>query len=277
LISNLAYLGALYVLYDLTRLEFNDGYARRTVLYLAVFPTAFFFFAPYTESLFLLFSAGCLLAAKRRQWAYAGALGALAAATRSIGLVLVLALAVEAWSQARGTGERRTRTLIRTLPWAAVPALGAGAYLFYWRQTNGDWLTPIRDQSGWLREFHLVWDTFVSGTQEAFKFIGNYSGGFHQLDWIIVMVALAAATWVVLNARFTYAVYTVVSLLIPMSFIFGGRPFMSVPRFVVVIFPLFWALAAFADHLRAHDLVVAVSAAGLGVCTVLFVNWYFIF
>jgi hypothetical protein len=122
-----------------------------------------------------------------------------------------------------------------------------------------------------------VWDSFISGTQEAFKFIGQYSGGFLQLDWIIVMVAIALAVWVVRHAPAPYVAYTVMSLLIPLSFIFGGRPFMSMPRFIVVIFPLFWALVSVADNHRAHDLIVAVSAAGLGVCTILYVNWYFIF
>ena len=277
LISNLAYLGALFTVYELTRLEFDDRYARRTVLYLALFPTAFFFLAPYTESLFLLFSAGSLLAAKRKQWAFAGALGALAAATRSIGLVLIVALALEALSQARASEGNRMSALMKALPWAALPGVGAAAYLFYWYRTNGDWLTPLRDQSGWLREFHYVWETLVNGTRTGFEFIGSYAGGFHQLDWIVVTVALAALVWVVLHARPTYIAYTFVSLVIPLSFIFGGRPFMSVPRFIAVLFPLFWALVAFADRFRAHELVVAASAAGLGVCTLLFVNWYFIF
>jgi hypothetical protein len=91
------------------------------------------------------------------------------------------------------------------------------------------------------------------------------------------MVALAAAVWVGVRLPATYAVYTWLSLLIPLSFVFGGRPFMSVPRFIVTIFPLFWAFAAFADRWRTHDLVVAVSAGGLGVMTLLFVNWYYIF
>jgi hypothetical protein len=190
---------------------------------------------------------------------------------------LILALALEALSQARAYEGNKIRKLVQTLPWAALPAVGAGAYLFYWYRTNGDWLTPIRDQSGWLREFSYVWETLVNGTRAGFQYIGSYAGGFHQVDWIIVTIALAAASWVVMRARPAYIAFTLVSLLIPLSFIFGGRPFMSVPRFIAVIFPLFWALVAFADRFRAHELVVAASAAGLGVCTVLFVNWYFIF
>ena len=276
-ISNLAYLGALFALYELTLMEYNHEFARRTVLYLAVFPTAFFFLAPYTESLFLLLVVTSFLMAKRGQWAFAAALGALACATRSVGLALILPLMLEAWSQARASEEGRGRALMKTLPWAVMPVVGLLAYLFFWYRTNGDWLTPVRNQSGWLREFHWVWDSLVKGTQEAFRFIGQFSGGFHQFDWIVVMFALGAAIWVVRKARAPYIAYTLVSLALPMFLIFGGRPFMSMPRFIVVIFPLFWALAAAAERFKVNDLIVGVSAAGLGVCTLLFVNWYFIF
>jgi len=53
---------------------------------------------------------------------------------------------------------------------------------------------------------------------------------------------------------------------------------MSVPRFLVVLFPIFWGLALLAERKRIpHHLIVAVSAAGLGLLTVLFVNWFYIF
>ena len=54
IISNLAGLGMLVVLYRLVQEDFDAERAFRTVLYLSVFPTAFFFVAAYNESLFLL-------------------------------------------------------------------------------------------------------------------------------------------------------------------------------------------------------------------------------
>src|SRR5579884_2191449 len=50
LISNLAFLGALFVLYQLAADVAGEHAARRTLLYLAIFPTAFYFFAAYNES-----------------------------------------------------------------------------------------------------------------------------------------------------------------------------------------------------------------------------------
>jgi len=53
IISNLAYIGLLFYLYRLTTFLLEEKTAPRTVVYLAIFPAAFFL-AGYTESLFLL-------------------------------------------------------------------------------------------------------------------------------------------------------------------------------------------------------------------------------
>src|SRR5947209_1844903 len=55
LITNLAFLAALIVLYRFVEVEFDRATAGRTTLYLAVFPTALCFFAAYNEALFLFF------------------------------------------------------------------------------------------------------------------------------------------------------------------------------------------------------------------------------
>ncbi|MEA2497706.1 MAG: hypothetical protein QOH26_111, partial [Actinomycetota bacterium] len=68
IVSNLSYAGGLIVVYLLTAHEWTRDTARRTVLYMALFPTAFFFVAPYSESLFLFLSVSCLYAARRERW-----------------------------------------------------------------------------------------------------------------------------------------------------------------------------------------------------------------
>ena len=65
IISNVAFLGALVLLYQLLIVDFDRAVVRRALLYIALFPTAYYFSAVYSESLFLLVSVGCLLAARR--------------------------------------------------------------------------------------------------------------------------------------------------------------------------------------------------------------------
>jgi hypothetical protein len=164
-VSNVALVVALTVLYRLTERELSDLAARRTVLYLAVFPTAFFLYAPYTESLFLALVLGSLYAARRSAWLLAGGLGALAALTRSTGLLLVLPLVVEAALQAREVpGPGRPRRLARALAATGLVPVGTAAYLLYWHRTAGDALRPLELQSAqWSREGSWPWETLLAG------------------------------------------------------------------------------------------------------------------
>jgi hypothetical protein len=53
---------------------------------------------------------------------------------------------------------------------------------------------------------------------------------------------------------------------------------MSMPRFILPLFPAFWGLTLAAERLHVpRTAVVAVGAAGLGLLVVLSVNWYYIF
>ncbi|MDP2935793.1 MAG: mannosyltransferase family protein, partial [Dehalococcoidia bacterium] len=54
LVSNLAFLAALIVLFKLTQSKFGRAVAGRAVLYTGAFPAAFFYFSMYSESLYLL-------------------------------------------------------------------------------------------------------------------------------------------------------------------------------------------------------------------------------
>lgn len=274
LVSNLAFLAALVVLYELTRREMSEDAARRATVYAAIFPTAFFFLAPYGESLFLLLVVTTFWAARSGRFALAAVLAALAALTRSIGLLLVLPIAVEAVRQARA--ERRSA--LPALAWAAAPAAGTLLYMGFWYLFAGDWLAPLNQQANWLRQAANPLLTLVNGTVEAFRWIGVYPGGYHLLDWLITVPVLAAGGYLLFRARASYSVYVWGSLIVPLSFVFTGRPLMSLPRFALPIFPLYWALAAWtAGRPARHQLVIAVSAGLLGLATALFVTWYYVF
>jgi len=53
---------------------------------------------------------------------------------------------------------------------------------------------------------------------------------------------------------------------------------MSMPRFILPLFPAFWAAAELAERFRVPRWgLAAAGAAGLGVLALLTVNWYYIF
>jgi Mannosyltransferase (PIG-V) len=275
LVSNLAFLGALFVLYALTRSEHSEELARRAVLYAAVFPTALFFFAPYSESLFFLLVLVSFWAARRGQWEAAGLAGLLAALTRNIGLVLVLPLGIEAVHQAMDARPRRWP--IRGLAWSLGPAVGTFAYAAYWRVVSGDWLAPVHRQAAWERQLINPITTADRATHAAFDYLGWYPGGYHLLDWLIGVVVVALAVYAVIKFRPSYGAYVVASILIPLAAPFPSRPLLSFTRFALPIFPIYWAVGRLtAGHRGRHELVVVASAALLGLMTLLFVNWYYV-
>lgn len=273
-VSNAAIACGLCVVYALTASERSIATARRTVLLVALFPTSFFFFAPYSESLFLLLAATTYWAARSRRWAAAGAAGALAALTRNIGIMLAPALLVEAFHQrAEGRG-----SALPGLGAAVAVGLGTLAYLAYWWAKVDDWLAPVDQQANWQRTFSWPWATLADGSRDAFRYLGNANGGYWLIDWLIVVPVVGASVFALLRYRPSYSVYLLGGLLIPLSFVFADRPLMSMPRFVLPLFPAFWALAELTERWRIPEkAVAAVGAAGLALLVVLFVNWYYIF
>ncbi|HEY8115638.1 MAG TPA: mannosyltransferase family protein [Actinomycetota bacterium] len=274
IVSNAAFFGGLVVTYLLTSSELSERAARTTVLLMCVFPTAHFFLMPYSESLFFLLSVTAFWGARRRRWAIAGAAGALAALTRSIGIVIAPALVIEALHQRI---ERRGPAWPGFL---AAAATGGGllAYLGSWGLRAGEWLAPVTFQANWQRSLSWPWATLWDGTGDAFRYLDDLNGGYWLIDWLIVIPMLAASVYALVRLRPAYGVYLWSALLIPLTYVFPDRPLMSMPRFVLPLFPAFWGLALGLERLRIpRSAALGVSAAGLGILSVLTVNWYYIF
>src|SRR5712692_7095275 len=137
ILSNLALLGTLFVLYQIAADTLGDLVGRRTLLYLCIFPTAFFFFAAYNESLFLLFTASSFLAMRRQKWLLAGILGLFAALTRSAGIFLIIPYVYELWisrdtliDTEQNTPRKLLSIVPRLLPIVLIP-LGTLIYCIY--------------------------------------------------------------------------------------------------------------------------------------------------
>jgi hypothetical protein len=269
-VSNAAFVGALVVLYALTELEFRSRrVARLAVLFLAVFPTAFFFMAPYSESLFLLLALSACWCARRSRWGGAAVAAALAAQTRAVGLVLAPALATEALLAWRRSG----RSPVPGLGAAAATLAGPLAYLGYWQLRFGDWAGPIDAQRAWQRDPTWPWVSVRDATDLALRL-----GSYWLVDLVVVGTVLLAVLAGVRTLRPTYMTYAGLSLLVPLCAPLPGRPLLSMPRFVAVIFPAFWVLARAVERRGlSPSLVTAPFAAGYGVLFTLFANWWHIF
>jgi hypothetical protein len=288
LVANGALLAALVILYRLTEREYDESMARRAVLYLCVFPTAFFLFDTYSEAVFLLAAVGTLALARSGRWGWAGLIGAFATLTRSAGVAVVLALAAEAVHQAveehRGAQPTRAtrlgpvpRTVVR-LGSSVLPLAGIGSYLLFWQVRYHDWYRPIRlENSNWGRVFTTPWQTLWHGLTMAWRYGQGGNSGWWTLDFILVAAGMVLAVWVAARARPVYAVYTWASILLFLCAAWPQRPLMSDPRFLVVIFPLVWPLARLGRGPGAHQAVLGVSATAMAIVGWLFLSTTLVF
>jgi Mannosyltransferase (PIG-V) len=268
-VSNLAFLGALLALFALTAEAFGERIARRAIVVTAIFPTAFFFLAPYTESLFLFLSVLAFRAARHDRWGLVALFGAGAALTRSVGILLVPALLVEA-AIGRAGGARAF--LARAAGGAAIAAAPL-AWFAWWGLAHGNWLAPLDAQAQWGRELEWPWATLGGAIDLAWTF-----RSYWLLDAGVVALAIGGLVLAFPALRASERVYGVLSLLLPLLDPFPSRPLLSMPRFVVVVFPALWGLSGVGLGRKLPPaLVTAVLAAGWALCAILFVNWWHLF
>lgn len=295
LISHLSLLGALIVLYRLAQLEFGDRpLARRAIIYLSIFPTAFYFGAVYTESTFLLCAVTAVYAARRRVWLPAGIAAMLAAVTRLNGSVLYLFLLIEwatecrerlapddgrtgaaAWLTAVWCGLRERRVLGNLLA-VQISWLGLLAFMWHLHTRVGDPLAFYRAHAWWGRS-EIGWP--LSGLWRDFSaiFRQNWLAGDAYM-WRVTLDAaigvafllLATAVWRRLNAN--YALYTALGILVPTA---SGST-MSLSRYAAVIFPAFLILAVWGRNAWVDRALTVVFCVLLAVLFTVFVNWGFV-
>jgi hypothetical protein len=239
-LSNLAAIAALATLFVLVRDTWTDeALARRTVLYILVFPAGFFLSCAYSESLFLLLSAGAFLAAHRKRWWIAGALAALGAVTRATGILLTAPLAWAYLSEKRWSLRevRADVTALLLAPSAlAIHAWSVG-------RLTGDPFALLHAQAGWGRKLSPPWVTLSR------KGHNRYVGHFDRFS-IVGISALVARLPVF--ARPEWTLYAALSLL---PVLLSGVP-LSATRLLSVVFPAFIPLAELGRNERVHFAIV---------------------
>ncbi len=284
-VSLLACLGSFVLLHRLAEERLDVEGARRTVLYLAVFPMALFLQAVYSESLFLVLVLAAFALAERNRFAGAGVVAGLAILTRAAGLALVPALVLLAW---------RSRDRLRAFAGLALVLPVAAIYpLVLWQQVGDPWAFA-NAQDRWHR--HLshagplggLWNGLVAGWRGLEQFVVGHgthvsaanpmhaaAENIQALAFLAVFLVLTVVAWRRFGAP--YGLFAAVSLAIPLSYPSSRWPLLSLPRFGLVIFPLFLALAAVtATRPRLHTAVVACSALFLGIAVVQWALWQWV-
>src|SRR5438874_8033801 len=217
ILSNLALLGSLFVLYQIATDILGEQIGRRTILYLCIFPTAFFFFAAYNESLFLLLTASSFLAMRRQKWWLAAILGFFAALTRAAGVLLVIPFLYELWitrdaitSDNKNTLHKIVSTISRVLPLLIILLVNVIYCLYCWKLFHNP-LAFAAVQSHWDRHITWPWVGILSSLRELLLIqpFGSFFEVHLLLDLVatISFIALAILGW--RKLRMSYNIWIV--------------------------------------------------------------------
>lgn len=265
-IASLADLGTLVVLYQLVQYDFDQEQAWRAVLYLSVFPTAFFLVAAYNESLFLCLALLSFYQMRCGQWWLAGLAGFLASLTRSVGVLLLIPFCYEYLRQ-RAFNMKALR--LDGISGLAIPA-GLALFAGYCAIRFQDILAFSHAQSsGWKRQLQFpwvglnnAWNVISRDHILSFNSIHNVMDASAMLLMLLLVVCCFVGPWKFSRDQRSYALFAaslyLFLLLFPSADTF---PLQSLSRLVLEVFPAFLVLAAMGKNRQFHlyYLVLSVS------------------
>lgn len=267
-VSSGAFVLALLAIHKFTQRVFGDReVARRTVLYVAIFPFSLFFTRVYAESVFLLTSVLAVSRAYDGAWYRAGLWGGLATLARPNGILIALPLALLAVRDRPATPVLATRFMALLL----VPAALAG-YCAYVYSLSGDPLAWLNAQGHWGYSLgHPPWEQLLKMLGRLSKY-GMYDyffvspmAPFRLLHGMVALMFLAVTPAIFKHLGPAMGAYVLASLLVPLS----GNALEGVGRYSAVLFPAFM-MAGSLKSPRAHEAILITASLFLTLIVCLF-------
>jgi hypothetical protein len=276
-ISSLSFFLMIFFFYKLVKLDYSEKIAKRAILFLLVFPTAFYFSTIYTESLFLMLVVSSFYFAKTKRWFLAGSLGAFASLTRLPGIFLFPAFLVEFYYQNLGLSKRKINK--KNFFFIFLIPLGL---LYYMGFLNKEFSDPLM--------FITVQSNFGAGREPA-RLILLYQVFWRYLKMIFTVKFLSLTYFIVFLEFLSGLVFlglTILSFLKKMNsyFVFMALSFilptltgnfLSMPRFVLTLFPGFIILSLISEkHLFIRKAYLTISIILFIICLMLFSQGYWL-
>ncbi len=262
-------LGALLAIFKWFRDHVTDQVARVALITLLVYPYVFYLFgAVYGDALFLLAAVGAFLLLERDHTILAGLAGAVATATRPVGIALIIGLvAVALWRRhviEAGESRWRPRVLWRRLRPADAGVLlslgGLVGYMTYlgirfghplafdevqsapgWDQGSGPrtwfkitWFQQIKNLPRWF------WDWLQNGDTATFEKVQYAVTVILQGLFVLGFLFLAWQVWK--KFGWGYGLYCFSMLAIALI---GTKDFQGTGRYLLAMFPCFLVLGGY--------------------------------
>lgn len=250
--------GAMIMFYKLVSRFHKKADPFWTIIFLLIFPTAYFFNAVYTESLFLFLSVSSIYYAKKDDPEKSAVFGFLAALTRITGILVFIPLLWEIgcrqkWQVKKIFNKRNWWTL-------SVP-LGTFLFFLFHYTRFGNFFLFFENQIHWGRAFVINADHFSNFDPSAIVNLG--------MDILFFVFILICAYLVGKKINWGYSLYMFATVIVAVS----SGTLMSIGRYILVLFPIF-ILASMIKSELGRFAWGLVSVLLFGFYTLLFVNHY---
>jgi hypothetical protein len=171
--------------------------------------------------------------------------------------------------------------------WLALAPAGLCLYMAHLALAGGDALAPFHAEAVWKRDFAGpyggIWDGAKAaywGLRQMLSFQRHHvyfpqaggspfiNAGHNLLLFGFLLAAIPATIGVLRLLPFAYGAYVLAALALPLSYPVASQPLMSLPRFLLVLFPLnMWLAVRLAERPPALTRVVLIVS---GVAMVFF-------
>jgi hypothetical protein len=268
-ISNISTFFALFFILRIARRYLDEEGARRSLVYLLLFPSSFFLSAYYSEGMFLLTTAASFYYFLEGRFFLCGVWGLLAALTKNPGVLLFPSFVLSfLWNKRGKFSVDDARAL-----WLLLIPCGLLMFMAYLYHKVGDPLASIHTQAAWHRHFtfpHLtLWQTarWVRLVPPH-----NLVQWMPLLELATSVVFLILPFFLIKDFDKSLAIYSLLAILMPLS---TGLT-VSMIRYELAGFPAFFVLAHLGENRNADRIIVAVSSLFLGLLNFGFTHEYFI-
>ncbi len=225
---------------------------------LAVFPTGFFMRMAYSESLFQVLGLAAFLGMERR-WPLAvlAAIAGAMTATRSVGVAMVVPLAMHVWERSGSWREAAGR-----LVWVGpLSVWGIAAYMAYQGWAFGDPLAFVKTQQFWrmrppvpagemllaLASWEPIWSVYLPGAPGYWADIDAglpLALSYHSANCVVFVGAIALLAAGGLKGWLSPRELVLGACLLAIPYVAAGYRFCmaSQGRYVSVVFPIYLVL-----------------------------------
>lgn len=275
ILSVVFFISALYFVFKLWEEQYGKKTANLAVLLLLSFPTAFYFGAIYSEALFLLLTVLVFWFSKKEKFLLAGVFAALASATKILGVLLFIYLAIEVWSKYKGKFKNLTAKFWGDLIGVLISPLGIIGYMYYLYRVFNNPIYFMTAQSAFGAERADV--PIILLPQVIYRYIkillsvtpSSIAFWNASLELGITLVLIIGIIWSFRKIKFSYWIFVTLAVLLPTL----SGTLTSMPRYVLLAFPLFPLIAKFN---KASKYIIMAQIALQMLFVALFVRGYWI-